>query len=195
MTNSETISGMLSMRGTEAISTEDLLTMLYGKCSDDEKNKEGFITVTAFDPLLIQHIPVTDIHYAAEKICTLGQNQNTYYSLALRKPGLSSKRRGGLEHLQTMVCLAADIDIKGPAHKETELPETFEDALRFLFEIPFPDEESGMDKESAEDGAKARETISYLTPTVIVDSGNGIHALWLFNTPICINADDVHDLV
>lgn len=186
----DTLNEILSNRDREVISTEELLSMLYGKCVDDEKNKDGFITVTAFDPLLIQHIPVTDIHYAAEKICTLGQSQNTYYSLALRKPGLSSKRRGGLEHLQTMVCLAADIDIKGPAHKETELPETLEDALKFLLEIPLLNKENEIDSELAEDDTEIEGMASYLTPTIIVDSGYGIHALWLFNTPVCINADD-----
>lgn len=48
-----------------------------------------------------------------------------------------------------------DLDIKGPAHERLNLPPTLEDALAFLAEFP-------------------------LSPTMLVDTGYGLHAYWLF---------------
>ena len=144
----------------------------------------GRITLMTIEPHSIMHIPVTQIKEIADKITSLGQNMSVYYSLALRRSDVDEKKRGTLFQLDTMVCLAADIDIKGPAHKEDKLPETFEDGLRFLMEVPVPEGTTNAE-ETEEDSPSPR----YFTPTIIINSGNGLHALWLFNSPVNVNVD------
>ncbi len=48
-----------------------------------------------------------------------------------------------------------DVDVHGPAHTETALPPTSADALHLLKDFPLP-------------------------PSLVVDSGHGLYAFWLF---------------
>lgn len=54
-----------------------------------------------------------------------------------------------------------DIDIKGPGHSKSNLPETMEDALQLLEAVPFP-------------------------PSMIVSTGGGIHAYWILEEPFYV---------
>ena len=141
---------------------KDFLTEMYRGC------KDGCITVTTLPDRRNLHFPVTEIDKAAEAIEALGQTRHTYYNSALRKPGLDEYTRGGEEDIHSVVCMFADIDIAGPAHKQTALPETKEEVLSFLDDLQLP--------------------ASY-----IIDSGNGIHAIWLLEEPFTIGSpDDFH---
>lgn len=60
--------------------------------------------------------------------------------------------------VQGIVGLWADIDIQDPAHKKKNLPPDKKSAISLLNEMP-------------------------LKPTIIVDSGHGLHAWWLFKEP------------
>ena len=141
---------------------KDFLTEMYRGC------KDGCITVTTLPDRRNLHFPVTEIDEAAEAIEALGQTRHTYYNTALRKPGLDEYTRGGEEDIHSVVCMFADIDIAGPAHKQTALPETKEAVLSFLDDLQLP--------------------ASY-----IIDSGNGIHAIWLLEEPFTIGSpDDFH---
>lgn len=64
-----------------------------------------------------------------------------------------------------MVGLYMDFDIKGEAHKEERLPETEEELQAFIHRLP-------------------------MRPSIIVESGNGIHCYWLFKEPIQIKTND-----
>lgn len=57
-----------------------------------------------------------------------------------------------------------DIDIKGPNHDATNLPETIEEALVLLEAFPLP-------------------------PTYVIFTGGGLHAYWLLNKPLLIDND------
>ena len=59
------------------------------------------------------------------------------------------------EEVVALPGLWADIDVKGPAHKEQSLPPTKREALKILRGIP-------------------------LSPSLIVDSGHGLQVWWLF---------------
>lgn len=61
--------------------------------------------------------------------------------------------------------LWADLDVAGPAHKSTALPPTKEAAADLARRAPWP-------------------------PTVLVDSGNGLQAWWLFPDPLTLETDD-----
>ena len=64
------------------ITTRDFLQTLYGKCT------EGCITITTLPDSRNEHIPVTELDKAAERIKVLGTSANTYYCVALRQEGL-----------------------------------------------------------------------------------------------------------
>lgn len=138
---------------------KDFLKEMYRGCTD------GCITVSTLPDRRNIHFPVTEIDAAAKAIESLGQSMHTYYNTALRKPGLGEYARGGEEDVHSVVCMFADIDIAGPAHKQTALPKTKEEVLSFLEELNLP--------------------ASY-----IIDSGNGIHAIWLLDQPYVINSPD-----
>ena len=97
------------------ITTKDFLQMLYGKCT------EGCITITTLPDSRNEHISVTELDKAAERIKVLGTSANIYYCVALRQESLPSSVRGGIEQIHTVVCMVADVDVLGPAHKEKDL--------------------------------------------------------------------------
>lgn len=125
---------------------------------------EGEITVTAFPENRIEHFPATETDKAACLVETLGRTSNTFYNLALCKEGLGTYKRGSEEDIHTVVAFCADIDIKGDAHKQPDLPETEEEALGFISSLA-------------------------IEPSITIDSGNGIHALWLLEEPYVIRTD------
>lgn len=144
--------------------TRDFLKMLYGKCT------EGCITITTLPDSRNEHIPVTELDKAAERIKVLGASANTYYCVALRQEGLPSSVRGGIGQIHTVVCMVADVDVLGPAHKETALPKTEEEAIAFVNSLK-------------------------LKPSIIVRSGNGVHAIWLLNEPFIIHNEDEREQI
>ena len=147
-----------------SITTKDFLQMLYGKCT------EGCITITTLPDSRNEHIPVTELDKAAERIKELGTSANTYYGTALRQGGLPSSVRGDIGQILTVVCMVADVDVFGPAHKEKDLPKTEEEAIDFV------------------NGLK-------LKPSIIVQSGNGVHAIWLLDEPFIIHNEDEREQI
>ncbi|MCR5088085.1 MAG: DUF927 domain-containing protein [Oscillospiraceae bacterium] len=139
--------------------TKQFLADLFQGCTD------GKITITTLPGAHCIHLPVAEVDKAAELIERLGQKQNTYYNLALRKDGLSDHNRGGEEDIHTVVAMCSDIDVKGAAHKQQALPESAEEVCDFLASLP-------------------------IQPTYIIESGNGIHALWLLKEPYVITDHD-----
>lgn len=57
--------------------------------------------------------------------------------------------------------MVADVDVLGSAHKENALPKTEEEAIDFVNSLK-------------------------LKPSIIVRSGNGVHAIWLLDEPFVI---------
>lgn len=149
---------------TGNITNAEFLKMLFGGCTD------GFVTVTTLPGPRTEHIPVRELEKAAERITALGSKVNTYYGTALRGEGLGSSVRGGAGQIRTVVCMYADIDVRGTAHKEENLPESTEEAVGFV---------NGL----------------AMRPSVTVQSGNGIHALWLLDTPFVIHNEEERTLI
>ena len=61
--------------------------------------------------------------------------------------------------------MVADVDVLGPAHKETALPKTEKEAIDFVNSLK-------------------------LKPSIIVRSGNGVHAIWLLDEPFVIHNEE-----
>lgn len=146
------------------ITTRDFLQMLYGKCT------EGCITITTLPDSRNEHIPVTELDKAAERIKVLGTSANTYYCVALRQEGLPASVRGGIKQIHTVVCMVADVDVLGSAHKETALPKTEKEAIDFVNSLK-------------------------LKPSIIVRSGNGVHAIWLLDEPFVIRNENEREQI
>lgn len=90
--------------------------------------------------------------YAVES----GKTYNTYFGVNPRVKNLGEHLRGSRDDVSAVIGTYTDFDIKGDAHKEKNLPETKEELMAFLMSLP-------------------------KIPTAIVESGNGIHAYWLFD--------------
>ena len=108
------------------ITTKDFLQMLYGKCT------EGCITIMTLPDSRNEHIPVTELDKAAERIKVFGTSANTYYCVALRQESLPLSVRDGIEQIHTVVCMVANVDVLGSAHKENALPKTEKEAIDFV---------------------------------------------------------------
>lgn len=141
------------------VTTKDFLQLLFGKCT------EGCITITTLPGSRNEHIPVRELDRAAEQIVKYGMSANTYYGLALRCAGLPETVRGSVDEIKTVVCMYADIDVRGPEHVKDDLPETREDAVGFVNALA-------------------------MKPSILVNSGNGIHALWLLDEPFVIHNEE-----
>lgn len=86
------------------------------------------------------------------------KGQDVYFGVGLQEGALNSFTRGTSETVSTLPGFWVDIDIFGPGHSKSDLPQTKEDALQILEIMPFE-------------------------PSVVVDSGGGLHTYWLFNSP------------
>ncbi|WP_448187728.1 primase-helicase family protein [Azospirillum sp. sgz301742] len=102
---------------------------------------------------------------AANRARTLAQDANVYYGLGLQPQDLGSKRRGKADDVVGIGALWMDFDIKGPNHKEPNLPTSRQDVEALLEAVP-------------------------LKPTAIISTGGGIHAYWFLPNPWVFNSDE-----
>ena len=99
--------------------------------------------------------------YAASK-----HTENVYFGLGTTSKNLGINKRPTALQVSSIPGLWLDIDIAGPAHKKTNLPASQEDAIDLLkSSLPLP-------------------------PTILVDSGHGLHAYWLFKEPWLFETED-----
>ncbi len=132
---------------------QEFLQALY------EQAPEGYISVSIFKPRqTTRWVKATDIDELRKTCLKAAQKTDVYYGVGIRKEKLP-KGRGKQEDVIGIPGLWMDIDIQnGAAHKKDTLPESPEEAITFLKELP-------------------------CTPSAIINSGNGVHAYWLFNEP------------
>lgn len=101
-----------------------------------------------------------NLREAAEYAVSQSELCDVYFGVCPRDKPVGRSKRGDLKSLVGMPGLWMDIDIQDPnAHAEKSLPLSLEEVLAFVSELPFQ-------------------------PTVLVSSGHGVHAYWLFDTPL-----------
>lgn len=106
-----------------------------------------------------------DIERAAHVACNLAQLHNVYFGVVLQPESLGTKRRGSTDTTSAIPGVWMEIDVKSDgAHSQDALPASKREAGAFLLDLP-------------------------LTPTIIVDSGHGLHGYWLFHE-LWIFSDD-----
>lgn len=136
----------------------EFLQMLFGDAD------EGWLTVWTKGDKATRWYDVGKLEQATLDADKLAKSDDVYFGVGLR--GFkAAEGRGGSDDVTVIPGLWVDIDIAGPAHKETALPPDDRAALDALAEIPMP-------------------------PTIAIDSGNGLHAYWLFREPWTLDSAD-----
>jgi hypothetical protein len=108
---------------------------------------------------------VSEYESAAHKALELGEETNTYFNVCLRKELMPNHLRGSADDVLYVPAFYSDFDIKGLAHKQDNLAESEESVIEYLHSMVKP-------------------------PSVIVNSGYGMHGYWLLNEPFCIKSDE-----
>lgn len=97
---------------------------------------------------------------AAEEAVSLALTNDVYLGMCLRKEDLGPNKRGSAEDICAVTCLWLDVDISGPAHKESNLPPDEATVLRILSELP--------------------------PFSLFVRSGHGCYPIWLLDKPLIL---------
>jgi hypothetical protein len=142
------------------MNTHKFLQTLYGTTAS------GFLTVWTMPDKKTAYFPATNLTAAVDYAEKLRETHDVYFGVGLRRESKGAFVRGSNEDVSVIPALWSDIDILGPAHKETALPATVDEAIAFLDSLP-------------------------LKPSLIVNSGNGLHVYWLFAEPLGI-ATEAH---
>ena len=91
------------------------------------------------------------------------RTKDVYFGVGLA--GRNFNRRNSASDIAAIVGLWADIDLAAPWRADKSLPRTIDEARAILDKLP-------------------------LAPSVLVDSGHGLHAYWLFKEPWVFETDD-----
>ncbi len=124
---------------------------------------EGYITLTLLPERKTLWFKLGELDNLEQAINKHNKKTNIYFGVCLRKRILPNNLRGKDSDVSIITTLYADIDIKSKAHAQTALPNSVKEAADFLNSLP-------------------------LKPTIIVNSGNGLHAYWLLDIPFKIQS-------
>ena len=127
--------------------------------------REGYLTLTTLPERKTLWFKPDELFKVSETAKKYGAKTNTFFGVGLRKKALKTGFRGSEKDVLCVTTLYADIDIKGNAHAQTSLPSSTDEAIDFLH------------------GLKIK-------PSIIVNSGNGIHGYWLLDKTFIIETED-----
>ena len=126
---------------------------------------EGYLTLTTLPERKTLWFKVSEIEKALLLASKYGTKTNTFFGVGLRKKVLKNGFRGSERDILCITTLYVDIDVKSEAHAQTSLPSSVDEATDFLH------------------GLKIK-------PSIIVNSGNGIHGYWLLDKPFIIETEE-----
>ena len=106
----------------------------------------------------------TDIPAAAQYVANVNGGRDVYVGVGLSKSDHGPARRCRSEEISGICGIATDLDLKSDAHGNKPLPATIEDALSIL--------------------------PPSLPPSLLISTGNGVHAWWLLKEPYVFDSDD-----
>ncbi len=102
------------------------------------------------------------VNDAAAYVATVPRNRDVYQCMSLISG--DPKGRGDRDDTAAITCLWCDLDLKSVAHKSDKLPESIDDAVGFFKSLP-------------------------IKPTLLVDSGWGVHGYWLIDQPLVFESE------
>lgn len=141
------------------MNTAEFFKKLYKNCD------RGFLSITLLPERKTLWFKSTEIDKATVQAEKYGKKTNTFFGVGLRKEVLPYNLRGSDDDIFAVTALWSDIDVKGQAHAQKNLPSSTDEAINFL------------------------ETLK-LKPSIIVGSGNGLHAYWLLDVPYFIETKE-----
>ena len=115
----------------------------------------GYLPIWTKQPNETQWISGQDLTEAAGLVHNLAKTRDVYFGLGLQPKNLGKRSRGKADQVIAIPGVWADIDIADAAHKNPNLPTSIEEAMSLISQIP-------------------------LAPTLVVNSGHGMHVYWLF---------------
>jgi len=110
-------------------------------------------------------IDVTQRDEIVDKAIFLARIKDVYFGVGLQKEIPVKGHRGTAETVSLLPAFWMDIDVKGPHHKNAKLPNLARDASNFLNELE-------------------------IKPSMVINTGGGVHAYWLFNEPHHISSSN-----
>lgn len=110
-------------------------------------------------------IDATDIDKIVETAISLSRTKDVYFGVGLQKENPPKGQRGTTETVSHLPGLWMDIDVRGPHHKMTALPGSIEEAVEFLRSLK-------------------------PAPSLIIDTGGGLHVYWVFDQLYHIDSAD-----
>ena len=108
---------------------------------------------------------ISQMDQMLEKAMQLTKTKDVYFGLHLMDELPPPGKRSSEKKICSMSFIHEEYDVKGPAHKEQNLPETLEELLSFLHSLECP-------------------------PSIIVHSGNGVHTYWLLQEYITVTDEN-----
>lgn len=126
----------------------------------EDTNGDASIVLWTPDSHIEKHTSTTSAGEAASRI---DSTSNVYFSCCMMRSNLPASRRGGVADVHTMVGLWADIDIAKPDNAK-KYPPNKDCALQLSSEIG-------------------------LKPSLIIETGGGLHAWWLFSEPLVFSSE------
>ncbi len=108
----------------------------------------------------------TNVSDAGAKASKLAKKADVYFTVGIFNESAAKDEKREATRVVALPGLWIDIDIKSAAHSQQALPATVEEAQSF-----FP---------------------SMYRPTLVVDSGHGLHAYWLFQEPWLLTTPEAH---
>lgn len=106
----------------------------------------------------------SDLEGAAERAEELARKYDVYVGVGLQGEAVPGKERGRGETVVAVPGLWLDLDIAGDDHAKKHLPPDIPTALSLIAQFP-------------------------LKPTIIVDTGHGLHLWWLFQELYLVRTD------
>lgn len=123
----------------------------------------GWLVIWTKQDKLSRWYEADNINEIVAKCHELAPTYDVYFGLGLQEQKQGSNQRGRADDVIAIPGLWLDIDCRGGAHSSQDLP-TEDEARTLLAEFPLP-------------------------PSIIVHSGGGLHAYWLFSKLWVINGE------
>ncbi|MCC6366885.1 MAG: hypothetical protein IT165_25465 [Bryobacterales bacterium] len=106
----------------------------------------------------------TDISAAADYVTSINGDRDVYVGVGLSKADYGPTRRCKSDEISGLCGIGVDLDVKSEAHGNKPLPPSIDDALSLLPPT--------------------------LSPSILVSTGNGVHAWWLLKEPFVLDTED-----
>lgn len=108
------------------MNTCEFLNEIYKGCD------AGFITLTVLPSRNTKWFKVSEIEKVAKIAEDIGKKTNVFFGVGLRNKVLKNGLRGSEKDISCMTALYADIDVKGSAHSQKDLPETIDEIIEVM---------------------------------------------------------------